>query len=130
MAGFLSAAAVAAWAVSIVGVGPIVLVAWIRSGRRDRWLILLAVILPLMLVGFLAGLRDLAGLVDLRAEGLGREWDEWLWGVAGAVILGDALLRGGRSPRLERDFALFLGTYALGYLFQQLAMVAANGRPW
>ena len=130
MVGFLSAAAVAAWAVSILVVGPLVLGAWVRRRWIDRWLVLFSLAWAFMLVGNVAGFRDPAGLVDLRPEGLDDEWGGWLWALAGAVVLGDVALRGARRARREREIALFLGTYALGYLFQQLAMVAATGQPW
>lgn len=130
MAGFLSAAAVAAWAVSIVVVGPAVLIAWVRRRWFDRWLAIFGIAAGLMLAAFLWELQDSAALVDLRPDGMGEELGAWLLAVVGPVVLIDTIVRGGRRPAREREIALFLGTYALGYLFQQVAMVAATGRPW
>ncbi|MFN2382826.1 MAG: hypothetical protein ABR559_01025 [Gemmatimonadota bacterium] len=78
--------------------------------------------------------------LDLQAEGPLREGPMWLFGLAGVALLGRLALRrppgvpgvpgGPAGASRDAGFELVIGLYGLGFLFQQLAVLTASGRPW
>lgn len=112
-------------------VGPFIVFSRWRDGLRHGRTWSLAII-DLMFVApvvwIMATGEDWDVFVDLESLGPLTEVMDWCISFISVMLLWQASRRD--ADRSQRDTNLFLGSFLLTVVFEQLAMVAATGRAW